>query len=82
MNTDNDNDTDTAIAETISTYTVTGMTCGHCVASVAEEISKVDRVTDVAVDLASGQVTITSDGPLDGDAVAAAVDEAGYAVAP
>jgi copper chaperone len=67
---------------TTSTYTVTGMTCGHCVASVTEEVSKVDGVTDVEVDLATGQVTVTSDGPVDDAAVAAAVDEAGYAVTP
>lgn len=68
--------------ETTSIYTVTGMTCGHCVASVTEEVSKVDRVTNVNVDLASGQLTVTSDGPIDDAAVAAAVDEAGYAVTP
>jgi copper chaperone len=67
---------------TTSTYTVTGMTCGHCVASVTEEVSKVDRVTNVDVDLASGQVTVTSDGPIDDTEVAAAVDEAGYSVTP
>ena len=62
------------------TYTVTGMTCAHCVASVTEEISEIDGVTDVAVDLASGAVTVTSDQPVSDDAVRAAVDEAGYAV--
>ena len=78
MSTNTDNNTD----GTTSTYTVTGMTCGHCVASVTEEVSKVDGVTDVEVDLASGQVTVTSAGPVDDDAVAAAVDEAGYSVTP
>ena len=78
MSTNTDNSTD----GTTSTYTVTGMTCGHCVASVTEEVSKVDGVADVEVDLASGQVTVTSDGPVDDAAVAAAVDEAGYAVTP
>jgi copper ion binding protein len=67
---------------TTSTYTVTGMTCGHCVSSVTEEIAKLDGVTAVDVDLASGQVTIESTTPLDDDAVADAVDEAGYAVSP
>ena len=43
------------------TYTVTGMTCAHCVASVTEEVSEIDGVTDVAVDLASGGLTVTSD---------------------
>ncbi len=64
-----------------ATFTVTGMTCGHCVASVTEEVSEVPGVTDVAVDLDSGLLTVTSDGPLDDAAVRAAVDEAGYAVA-
>jgi copper chaperone len=64
-----------------STYTVTGMTCGHCVASVTEEISEIDGVTDVAVDLPTGAVTVTSSTPLDGDDVRAAVEEAGYQLA-
>jgi copper chaperone CopZ len=67
---------------TISTYTVAGMTCGHCVNAVSSEISKVARVTDVTVDLNSGVVTVTSDGPVDRDAIVAAVDEAGYEVVP
>jgi len=66
---------------TTATYTVEGMTCGHCVSSVSAELSKLDAVTDVAVDLASGQVTVTSEGPLDEAAVRAAVDEAGYELA-
>ena len=78
MSTTTDNNTD----GTTSTYTVTGMTCGHCVASDTDEVSKVERDTNVEVDLASGQVTDTSDGPADDAAVAAAVDEAGYAVTP
>jgi copper ion binding protein len=65
-----------------TTYTVTGMTCGHCVASVTEEVSKVAGVTAVEVDLATGQVTVSADSPLDEAAVAAAVDEAGYALSP
>jgi copper ion binding protein len=63
-----------------ATYTVTGMTCGHCVASVTEEVSEVAGVTDVQVDLASGAVTVTSDAPVDDSAVRAAVAEAGYQV--
>jgi copper chaperone len=65
-----------------TTYTVTGMTCGHCVAAVTEEVRKIDGVTAVDVDLPTGQVTVSSDGPLDDAAVTAAVDEAGYAVSP
>ncbi|HEX6422493.1 MAG TPA: copper ion binding protein [Acidimicrobiales bacterium] len=68
------------MANTTSTYTVTGMTCAHCVASVRDEVGRVDGVTDVDVDLASGRVTVRSDGPVDGTAVAAAVEEAGYEV--
>jgi copper chaperone len=64
-----------------STYTVTGMTCGHCVASVTEEISEIDGVTDVAVDLPTGAVTVTSSTPVDSAAVRAAVEEAGYQLA-
>ena len=63
---------------TRNTYTVTGMTCSHCVNSVDTEIRLLPGVTDVQVDLASGGVTVTSDQPLDETAVAAAVDEAGY----
>ncbi|GAA1615647.1 heavy-metal-associated domain-containing protein [Catellatospora bangladeshensis] len=59
-------------------YTVKGMTCGHCVNSVSAEISKLDGVTGVQVDLAGGAVTVSSAGALDEAAVAAAVDEAGY----
>jgi copper chaperone CopZ len=64
-----------------STYTVTGMTCGHCVASVTEEISEIDGVTNVAVDLPTGAVTVTSIAPLDTADVRAAVEEAGYQLA-
>ena len=64
-----------------TTFTVTGMTCGHCVAAVTEEVSKLDTVRAVDVDLGTGAVTVRSDGPLDPEAFAAAVDEAGYTVA-
>ncbi len=60
------------------TVTVTGMTCGHCVASVTEEISEIDGVQDVSVDLPTGAVTITSSQPLDPASVRTAVEEAGY----
>ncbi|CAN5193553.1 heavy-metal-associated domain-containing protein [soil metagenome] len=62
-----------------STYTVVGMTCGHCVTSVNEEVSAVPGVTDVDVDLATGGLTVTSDSPVD-VAVRVAVAEAGYQV--
>ena len=66
---------------TTSTYTVVGMTCGHCVASVTEEVSKIDGVTNVDVDLASGEVTVEAEQPVDDEAFAAAVDEAGFSLA-
>jgi copper chaperone len=64
-----------------TTYTVTGMTCSHCVASVTEEISEIDGVTGVAVDLPSGAVTVSSTQPIDEADVRAAVEEAGYQLA-
>ena len=64
-----------------TTWTVTGMTCGHCVASVTEELLEVDGIETVEVDLSTGAVTVTSAGPVDRAEVAAAVDEAGYALA-
>jgi copper chaperone len=66
---------------TTTIFTVSGMTCAHCVAAVTEEVSSVEHVTGVAVDLATGAVTVESDGPIDPVAIAAAVDEAGYEVA-
>jgi len=63
------------------TYTVTGMTCGHCVASVTEEVQEVPGVEDVDVVLETGTVTVTSTAPLDEAAVRAAVEEAGYQLA-
>jgi copper chaperone len=64
-----------------STWTVTGMTCGHCVASVTEEVSELPGVESVDVVLETGAVTVTSAEPLDADAVRAAVEEAGYQLA-
>jgi copper ion binding protein len=62
-------------------FRVTGMTCGHCVSAVQQEIGAIPGVADVSVDLASGEVTVTSGRPLGVDEVAAAVDEAGYELA-
>jgi len=64
-----------------STYTVTGMTCGHCVSSVTEELTEVAGVTGVDVVLETGAVTVTSDREIDRSEVVAAVTEAGYQVA-
>ena len=63
------------------TYTVTGMTCGHCVSSVKEEVGEVPGVSSVDVQLETGALTVSGEGISD-DAVKAAVEEAGYAVAP
>jgi copper chaperone len=65
-------------SENVATYTVTGMTCGHCAASVSEEVSAISGVQSVEVDLASGAVTVASQAPLDLEAVRAAVADAGY----
>jgi copper chaperone len=65
---------------TTRTYTVEGMTCEHCVRAVTAEVGKVEGVAGVDVDLASGNVTVRADGPVDDAAVAAAVDEAGYRI--
>jgi copper chaperone CopZ len=61
-----------------ATYTVTGMTCGHCAQAVTGELTALPGVDDVQVDVESGVVTVTSAAPLDTDQVRAAVDEAGY----
>lgn len=64
-----------------NTYAVTGMTCGHCVQAVTGELTALPGVHEVNVDLPTGTVTVTSDGPLPIDEVRTAVDEAGYALA-
>jgi copper chaperone CopZ len=63
-----------------ATYRVTGMTCEHCVRAVSAELTDLGGVTGVSVDLVPGgtsAVMVTSEAPLDGQAVAAALDEAG-----
>ena len=62
-------------------FTVVGMTCGHCVSSVTEEVTEIAGVSNVDVDLASGNVTVTSSEPISDDAIRAAVEEAGYSLA-
>jgi copper chaperone CopZ len=67
-----------------TSYQVTGLTCGHCVVAVTEELRALPEVSEVAVDLVAGgvsTVTVTSTEPLTEDAVAAALDEAGYRLA-
>ena len=63
------------------TFQITGMTCGHCVAAVKEEVGAIADVTDVAVDLDSGRVTVDSARVVTTAEMAFAVDEAGYELA-
>ncbi len=70
------------MATSSTTYTVSGMTCGHCVAAVTAEVSKIAGVVAVDIDLPTGAVTIESVAPIDSQAVAVAVDEAGYELVP
>ena len=66
---------------TTTMYRVQGMTCDHCVNAVTSELSLLDGVTDVSIDLQAGAVSdvrVTSDMTLDTETVRAAVDEAGY----
>ena len=62
-------------------YVVSGMHCQHCVTSVTEEVSAIPGVTDVHVDLDSGELVVTSDIDLFFSDIEAAIDEAGYTVA-
>jgi copper chaperone len=66
---------------TISTFEVAGMTCGHCVASVSQEVRKIAGVSAVDIALVPGgksTVSVNSESPVDVDDVRDAVDEAGY----
>jgi copper chaperone CopZ len=65
-----------------TTFQVAGMTCGHCQHAVTEEISRIPGIQGVAVDLASGSVTVTATQPVDRVDVAHAVGEAGYTLIP
>jgi copper chaperone CopZ len=65
-----------------TTFQVQGMSCGHCERAITYEISRVDGVQGVVVDLPSGTVTVSASGPVDRADIAAAVDEAGYALVP
>lgn len=62
-------------------YQVTGMSCGHCEASVREEVGAIAGVTSAAADAATGRLVVEASGPVDDDAVFAAVAEAGYTAA-
>lgn len=61
----------------ITNYKITGMTCGHCVTAVTEEVSEIDGVTSVDVQLEGGKMAVTSDAEIDFEAIKSAVDEAG-----
>ena len=63
---------------TTTEFLVTGMTCGHCEMSVREEVQEVPGVTGVEVSHQTGRLTVTSDQPVNDEAVLAAVQEAGY----
>lgn len=65
-------------AVTTSEYTVVGMTCGHCVSSVTEEVTALDGVRGVDVDLATGVLRVDIDRSVSRDDIRAAVEEAGY----
>lgn len=66
---------------TTETFKVAGMTCGHCVSAVKGEVTKIDGVTDVEVDLESGDVIVVSDCGVEDAIFRAAIDEAGYEIA-
>ncbi|BBX01214.1 cation-transporting ATPase [Mycolicibacterium moriokaense] len=66
---------------TTTTVTVTGMSCGHCAASIREEVREIPGVRAVEVDLASGTVTIDSDKVVEPSAIRTAIEDAGYQLA-
>lgn len=65
-----------------STYTVTGMTCGHCEMSVREEVSDVDGVQNVEVSAQTGTLIVTASDAIDDAKILHAVEEAGYSAVP
>ena len=66
---------------TTRTYTVSGMTCGGCASKVTDHVEQIAGVTDVAVDIPTGGLTVTTDQPVTDDVVHAAIKGAGYSVA-
>jgi copper chaperone CopZ len=66
----------------IETYDVVGMTCDHCARAVTSEVSTVEGVTDVQVDVAAGRVRVTADQAVPVGMLRSAVEEAGYTLAP
>ncbi len=71
----------TTTSTTSRIYRVIGMTCGHCVSAVEREVGAIDSVTDVTVDLSTGDVVVASTRPITDDEMTAAIDEAGYELA-
>jgi copper chaperone len=69
------------MTQTTQTWTVTGMTCEHCAASVTEEVAELPGVRAVDVVVRNGTLTVAADAPLADDDVRRAVQEAGYALA-
>ncbi|WP_245237448.1 heavy-metal-associated domain-containing protein [Streptomyces iakyrus] len=59
-------------------YHVSGMTCSHCENAVKQEVSALETVVDVQVDVPTGRVTVTSTTPLDDSRIREAIDEAGF----
>ncbi|WP_328747240.1 heavy-metal-associated domain-containing protein [Streptomyces sp. NBC_00285] len=71
-----------SVSDALTTeYLVSGMTCSHCENAVKQEVSALESVVDVRVDVATGRVTVTSATPLDDARVREAIDEAGYELA-
>lgn len=68
-----------AVGMETRTFTVVGMTCDHCVAAVTAEVGAVEGISAVAVDLQGATLTVSGE-RIDAEAIAAAVDEAGYAL--
>lgn len=65
---------------TEQTYTVQGMTCDHCAGAVTREVRRIDGIREVRVDVSTGTLTVEATEAVPADAIAAAVDEAGYTV--
>ena len=63
---------------TTTTFLVPGMTCGHCKGAVTDELSKINGVTNIDVDLDSKKVTIASEVNVEWQVIVDAVDEAGF----
>lgn len=63
---------------TTTTFEVPGMTCGHCKGAVTDELSKINGVTAVDVDLDTKKVSFESDVAVEWQIIVDAIDEAGF----